>query len=351
VKTSVPSLERLCRDALAKAGVGLEEARMTADVLVTTDTWGVHTHGTKQLRGLLKNFRDGKMTLGASAELVAQGASWALFDGHRALPMPASQLAMRTAMEKARSTGIAIAGMRNSGHFGAAGYYAVMAARQGMIGLAMCNVDPGVAAPGSRGPVLGTNPLAWAAPTGNDRPLFLDIATSVVAAGKVYQAQAAGKAVPEGWLIDGDGLPTTDPTGYPLRGALLPMAGHKGYGISLLIEILTGVLSGGAFGNDVVSWVRGQTPVNQSLSFIAVDAGAFMSAAVFAGRVDTLASSIRGAPRAVNADRILLPGEREWQNREKALREGLVLPADVAASLLSLCSDLAIDVNQYIEDR
>ena len=324
---------------------------MTADVLVTTDTWGVHTHGTKQLRGLVRNFRDGKMTLGASAEIVAQGASWALFDGRRALPMPASQLAMRTAIEKARSTGIAFAGIRNSGHFGAAGYYAVMAARQGMVGLAMCNVDPGVAVPGSRGPVLGTNPLAWAAPTGDDRPLFLDIATSVVAAGKVYQAQAAGQPIPEGWLIDGEGLPTTDPTGYPQRGALLPMAGHKGYGISLLIEILTGVLCGGAFGSDVVSWVHGETPVNQSLSFIAVDAGSFMAPALFAGRVGTLASSIRGAPRAVNADRILLPGEREWQNREKALRDGLLLPADVAASLSALCSDLAIDVHLYIDDR
>ncbi len=351
MKTSVANLERLCRDAMAKAGVGAEEARITADVLVTTDTWGVHTHGTKQLRGLLKNFRDGKMTLDASAEMVGQGASWALFDGHRSLPMVSSHLAMRTAMEKARSTGIAFAGVRNSGHFGAAGYYAVLAARQGMIGLAMCNVDPGVAVPGSRGPVLGTNPLAWAAPTGNDRPLFLDIATSVVAAGKVYQAQAAGKPIPQGWLIDGDGLPTTNPAGYPLRGALLPMAGHKGYGISLLIEILTGVLCGGAFGADVVSWVNGPAPVNQSLSFIAVDAAAFMPLQGFSGRVDTLAASIRGAPKAVNADRIWLPGEREWENREKALREGLLLPADVAASLSSLCADLSLDAARYGVDR
>ncbi len=100
-----------------------------------------------------------------------------------------------------------------------------------MIGISMCNVDPGVAVPGSRGPVLGTNPLAYAVPAGKERPVFLDIATSVVAAGKVYAAQAAGKPIPEGWLIDADGLPTTDPAGYPRVGALMPMAGHKGYGI------------------------------------------------------------------------------------------------------------------------
>ncbi len=347
-RASVRDLERLCVEAMARAGVSDEEARITADVLVTTDTWGVHTHGTKQLRGLLRNFRDGKMTLGAAAELVGEGPSWALFDGRRALPMPVSRLAMRTAMDKARATGIAFAGVRNSGHFGAAGFYAVMAARQGLIGIATCNVDPGVAAPGSRGPVLGTNPLAWAVPSGNDTPPFLDIATSVVAAGKVYAAQAAGTPMPEGWLIDGDGLPTTDPGGYPQRGALLPMAGHKGYGIALLIEILTGVLCGGAFGNDVVSWVHGPEPVNQSFAFIAIDPGAFLPGASFAERVSRLASWIRGAPRAVNAERILLPGDREWAARARALREGVLLPPDVAASLAGLASDHGLDLSRYL---
>jgi ureidoglycolate dehydrogenase (NAD+) len=340
-------LERLCCDAMRKAGVGAEEARMTADVLVTTDTWGVHTHGTKQLRGLLKNFRDGAMDIGASAERVSEGPSWVLFDGHRSLPTVAAQVAMRAAVEKAGATGIAFAGISNSGHFGAAGYYAVMAAHRGMIGLAMCNVDPCVAVPGSRGPVLGTNPISWAVPAPDDRPLFLDIATSVVAVGKVAAAQAAGQRVPEGWLIDGDGLPTTDPTGYPRRGALLPMGGHKGFGIALLVEILTGVLCGGAFGPDVVSWVHGSVPVNQSLSFAAIDVGAFMPRQQFAQRIGRLASSIRGAPRAAGADRILLPGDCEWEHRELALREGISLPADVVASVSALADEHGLDLARY----
>ncbi len=348
-RTSVANLEALCREAMAQAGVGAEEARVTADVLVTTDTWGVHTHGTKQLRGLLANFRDGKMTLGARGALVTEGPSWALFDGRRALPMPVARQAMAAAVEKARATGVALAGVRDSGHFGAAGFYAVMAARQGMIGISTCNVDPGVAAPGSRGPVLGTNPLAWAVPTGTDSPIFLDIATSVVAAGKVYAAQAAGKPIPEGWLIDGNGLPTTDPGGYPRQGALLPMAGHKGYGIGLLVEILTGVLCGGAFGNEVVSWVHGAEPVNQSFSFIAIDPGAFMPAGAFVERVNRLASSIRGAPRAVNAERIFLPGDREWETRERSLREGVLLPADVTASLAGLADDHGMDLSRFLQ--
>jgi ureidoglycolate dehydrogenase (NAD+) len=347
----IADLDAFCLSAMERAGMSRPDARSTADVLVTTDTWGVHTHGTKQLRLLLKNFRDGKMDLHASPQLVGEGPSWALFDGRRGMPMVAARAAMNAAMEKARATGIAFAGVRESGHFGAAGYYANLAAAEGLIGLAVCNVDPGVAVPGSRGPVLGTNPIAYAVPAGGGRTVFLDIATSVVAAGKVYQAQAAGKPIPEGWLIDKDGLPTTDPAGYPAVGALMPMAGHKGYGFALLVEVLTGVLCGGAFGADVASWVKGSLPVNQSLSFAAIDVGAFMPVAAFRARMDALARSIREAPKAVNADRIYLPGEKEWENRERALADGLALPPDVLSSLQSLADDFSLDLQSLLRER
>lgn len=342
-KVRVGTLERFCMRAMRKAGMSAEDAQITADVLVTTDTWGVHTHGTRQLRPLLKNFRDGKMDLHASAELLSEGPSWAIFDGHRSMPMVTSTVAMRTAMEKARETGIAYVGVRNTGHFGAAGYYANMAARENMIGISMCNVDPGVAVPGSKTPVLGTNPLAYAVPAGKEKTVFLDIATSVVAAGKVYAAQAAGKRVPEGWLLDAEGLPTTDPSGYPHVGALLPMAGHKGYGLALMIEILTGVLAGGAFGKGVVSWVTGGEPVNQSLSFIALDVGMLIPVNEFGRRMDQLILEIQGAPKARGTERIYLPGEKEWENRERALKEGLSLPPDVLKSLQGLAEDYALD--------
>jgi ureidoglycolate dehydrogenase (NAD+) len=343
-KVRVDALEIFCVRAMKKAGLSAEDAQITAAVLVTTDTWGVHTHGTKQLRQLLKNFHDGKMDLQASAELLSEGPSWAIFDGHRSMPMVTSTVAMRKAMEKARNTGIAYVGVRNSGHFGAAGYYANMAAREDMIGISMCNVDPGVAVPGSKTPVLGTNPVAYAVPAGKEKAVFLDIATSVVAAGKVYAAQAAGKNIPEGWLLDAEGLPTTDPTGYPHVGALLPMAGHKGYGIALMIEILTGVLTGGAFGKDVVSWVTGTKPVNQSFSFIAINIDMFMPREEFGRRIERLILEIRGAPKAQGAERIYLPGEKEWENRETALKEGVSLPPDVLASLKGLAKDYGLDM-------
>jgi LDH2 family malate/lactate/ureidoglycolate dehydrogenase len=205
-------------------------------------------------------------------------------------------------------------------------------------------VDPGVAVPGSKTAVLGTNPLAYAVPAGKERTVFLDIATSVVAAGKVYTAQAVGEKIPEGWLLDAEGLPTTDPSGYPRVGALLPMAGHKGYGIALMIEILAGVLNGGAFGKDVVSWVKGGEPVNQSFSFIAIDVGVFMPVDEFRRRMDHLIQEIRGAPKARGTERIYLPGEKEWEKRERAQKEGLSLPPDVLASLQGLAEDHVMDM-------
>jgi len=337
-------------DAMRQSGMTEADARVTAEVLVTTDTWGTHTHGTKQLRNLLKNFREGRMDVKARAELVGEGPGWARFDGHASMPMPTSVRAMETAIAKARNTGIGIATVNNSGHYGAAGYYAWLATRQDMIGLSFTNVDPGVAAPGSRGSVLGTNPLAYAVPASQEHPVMLDIATSVVAASKIYALRQLGKPLPEGWIVDGEGLPTTDPSQYPLAGTLMPMAGHKGYGIGFLVEVLTGVLGGGAFGSDVRSWVFGPAlPVNQSHTFIAIHVDAFEPVTVFKQRMDALIRQIKDAPKAKGVDRIWLPGEKEWEYREKALADGIALPDDVRASLRGLAEDANLALPEWLK--
>ena len=141
-----------------------------------------------------------------------------MVDGHYAMPPAISYRAMELAMEKARACGIGYVGVRHSSHFGAAGYYANMAAQHDMIGLSMTNVDPCMTVPGSKGKVLGTNPIAYAVPAGEEKPIFLDIATSAVAATKILSAKALGKPIPDNWLVDEDGLPTTDPSQYPLKG-------------------------------------------------------------------------------------------------------------------------------------
>ncbi|MBN1436161.1 MAG: Ldh family oxidoreductase [Sedimentisphaerales bacterium] len=342
---SIEKLNNFCIEAMLKAGMSQENAQITAKVLVATDTWGTFTHGTKQLKKLLKNFRDGRMDPKAVPEITKQGQSWALYDGKRAMPMVSSVKAMETAISKAKATGIAYTVVKNSGHYGAAGYYAHMAAEADMFGLSMTNVDPCMAVPGAKEAVLGTNPIAYAAPGGKEKPVMLDIATSVVAASKIFKAADLKQPIPNNWLIDKDGLPTTDPTGYPAVGAIMPMAAHKGYGIALMIEILTGVISGSAFAKDVPCWVLEQPePVDQSHTFIAIDINAIMPIDQFKQRMETLTGMIKETPKAEGTNEIFLPGEIEYNHKQKVLQNNqITLPKDVMDSLKGLAEDYGLE--------
>jgi ureidoglycolate dehydrogenase (NAD+) len=340
------ALEAFTVQAMHRLGISDEDARLAAQILVMTDTWGVHTHGTRQLRPLLKNFPIGRLNAQAAAEVVREGGAWALIDGHHALPFVTATRAMELAIRKAQTVGIGYVGVMNTSHFGAAGYYAVLAARAGMIGIAMCNADPQMTIPGARGKVLGTNPIAYALPNG-DKPVFLDIATSAAAANKVIRAKLLGQMIPEGWLTDANGSPTTDPSGFPENGALMPMAAHKGYGFALLVETLAGVMTGAAMTRQQPSWVpsmagSGSGFAKQGQVFIAIDAGMMLSPPEFEQRMAWLADYIHETPKAAGSERTYLPGEMEWERRERALREGIDLPPDVIESLRGLATDAGI---------
>ena len=276
-RVNAAALEAFCVAAMTAAGIGREDAELSARVFVTTDTWGTFTHGTRQIRGLMKNARRGRLAAGAREKIVAEGPSWAMVDARDGMPPAISCRATMLAVDKARHTGMAYVGVRGSSHFGAAGYYANLIAEQGMFGMAMCNVEPCMTVPGARSRILGTNPIAWAAPTGTGRTIMLDIATSAVAATKIFAAKTEGRSIPDTWLVDDAGAPTTDPTIYPEHGAQLPMAGHKGYGLAVLVEILTAVLTGSAMMGEVHSWVADDpVPPNQGHAFLALDVGAMM---------------------------------------------------------------------------
>ena len=259
----------------------------------------VHARG-EGLQGYVRRIQAGGIRADARPRITAEGPGWAIVDGDSALGMVASTFAMRAAIEKARACGIGYAGVFNSCHFGAAGYYAAMAAAEDMIGLAMANDTPSVTAPGARGRVTGSNPLAYAVPTGSGMPILLDMATSTVAGGKVTAAHALGKLIPEGWVVDLEGRPTTDPGAFLAGGALTPMAGHKGYGLALLIETLSAVLTGAAITRQVVPWIVGDpsVPTGHGAAFIAVNIAAMMPIDAFKRRVDALAREIRESPRA-----------------------------------------------------
>ncbi len=343
-RIGVESLTRFCIEAMMRVGVSAHDAKITADALVTTETWGVHTHGTKLLPGYIRRLKGGGLCVDNPPTVSSEGPAWALVDGGSSLGQVTSVFAMRKAIEKAKSAGIGYAGVFNSCHYGAAGYYSWLAANEGLIGLSMANDWPTVAAPGSRKAVTGSNPLAFAIPGGEADPIMLDISTGAVAGGKVYAAQKLGKPIPDNWIVGPDGLPTTDLSLFPDQASLQPMAGHKGYGLALLIESLSALLTGAAMTYNVGFWMKDDpsTHTNHGAAFIALDVEAMTSLPNFYGRVESLIQEIHDAPKAKGSERIFLPGEMECDKRRIALQDGIDLPEDVRMVLKEMADLLGL---------
>jgi LDH2 family malate/lactate/ureidoglycolate dehydrogenase len=336
-------LQEYCTKAMVRCGLSRADASVTAEVLATADTWGTHSHGTRQIRPLMRTVKAGGIRPEARPTIQREGPSWVLVDANLAMPMVAACLAMETAIAKAATAGIGYAGVVRSSHFGAAGYYATLALRHDMIGLSMANVDPCVAVAGGRTPVIGTNPIAYAVPAGQEPPVFLDIATSIVAVTKVMIAKAMGRSVPDSWLLDQEGRPTVDPKGYPEQSVLRPMADYKGYGLAVLVEVLAGILTGASFLSGVKPWVgENAPPAEQGHAFIAINIGAMMPLDTFKARMDAMIREIKNAPKAVGTDRIYLPGEMEWERRDAALKQGMRLPDHVLVNLIGLAEDVGM---------
>jgi ureidoglycolate dehydrogenase (NAD+) len=350
---SYGALRGFCGEALIRAGMSSSDAETGADVLAMTDAWGVFTHGSKILQGNLLRLKGGGLRGGARPTLTAEGGAWAIVDGGSGLGMVTSAYAMEIAIAKARTQGIAYVGVRNSSHFGAAGYYAWLAAREGLVGISMANDVPTVAAPGSRGAIIGSNPIAFSVPVKGRRPLLLDMSIATVAGGKVYAARERGDAIPIGWVIDIDGKPSTDPSIFPALGTLTPAAGHKGYGLGLLIETLSGILTGAEFTSRIGSWMKdGPTaPTGHGGAFLAIDCAAMTPQADFETRMAQLVDEIHAAPRADGVDRLYVPGEMEWDRYERAMAVGIALPADVVASLAGAAAIVGLDIDRDLMER
>ena len=343
-------LEDFCVKAMLKCGMSEDASRIAAGVLVTTDTWGVHSHGTRSLRQYLKRMRAGGLNCKAVPEIIKQGNSWAMVDGHNALAMVTGYRAMEIAIEKAKSGGIAYVGVRNSCHFGAAGYYANMAAQADMIGIVMSNVDPNMTIPGTRGRGIGSNPLAYAVPADRKPPVLFDIALSSVAAGKIDAARFKGTPIPGDWLMDLEGVATTNPNLYPKEAALAPLARHKGYGLALMVEVLSAVLSGAGVLSGVKSWVLEDLdkPTGQGHAFIAINVAEMMPIDKFKKQMDEMICEVKGLPKAKGSNGIFLPGEMEWEKRNESLEKGIQLPDEVLHNLKGLAEDLDLEFEEFL---
>lgn len=336
-RISKEQLQDFCTKACQSFGYSEADAKITAEILTQADLTGTHSHGTKNLLGYMRKTAAGGIHVHANIQTLQEGPAWALIDGDAGIGMAVSAAAMEKALEKAAACGIGMVTVRNSTHFGAAGAYSCMAARKGMIGIAMSNTDPNMAIPGGKGREIGNSPISVAVPQASGQPLFLDIALSATAALKIEQAQRDGKTIPDTWAVNSEGFPTTDPAQYFDGGAAQPMAAHKGYGLSMMVEILTGILSGGAFLHQITSWGWDLPNTNKvSHCFMAIDISKFMTPDDFAARLQTYTDAIHNSPRRSDSQGILVPGELENNRAAKALNGGILLPHDVGESLLTL---------------
>jgi LDH2 family malate/lactate/ureidoglycolate dehydrogenase len=343
IAVDAQKLKAFVVEVLEKAGVTSENAQIAAEVLVTADMRGTRTHGVRQLNRYVNQINRGGINTRADIQVTRSGPTWALVDGHAGLGVVTAYKAMKLAMAKASSDFVGVVSVRNSNHLGAAGYYANMCLARDMIGLVMTNADPTMSVPGSVGRVLGTNPLAYAFPAGRERSVTLDIATSTVSGVKIEQAAGEGKAVPEGWIVDRHGCPTTDPAALAAGGAHLPVGGYKGYGLALMVEILTGVLTASAVMDEIQSFARypGE-PSNVAHFFLAINIGAMVPVSEFKARLDTVVGKIRSSPRAQGVQHIYLPGELEAVEEEKAKTQGVRLDEATLLDLKLLAQDLKI---------
>ncbi len=307
-------------------GLRPDESQVLADVLVSADQCGVHSHGVMRLGAYAAWVRSGVWRAGLRPRTVRQGPSFLLLDAEGCVGPVAAVDAMRRCLDLARNVGLAGVWVRCAGHFGRAGYYAQLAAAEGMVGVALANAAPSLAPWGGRERVLGNNPVAIAVPRRSAPPLVLDMALSVAAQGRIRLAVERGDLLPPGWALDPQGNPTRDPH-QALAGTLLPVGGYKGYGLALMVDVLTGVLSGGAFGKDVAPQ-RGNR-FAASHAFFVVDVATLRHRDAFLDDLERLLNMVKNTELASGFSEILLPGELEARAHQKH-REVVELPLEVA---------------------
>lgn len=340
------NLEQFCRDVLIKYGMNGQDAEITGKVLTVTDAYGIHSHGTKNLYPYTQKIKAGGIDPKAQPEIVREGAAFAVMDAKDGIGMATSYKAMSKAVKLAEKSGVGYVTVKNSCHFGAGAYYTNLAAQQGMLGIAMSNTDPNMVVPGGKGMTLGNNPVSYAFPRAGGNPVILDIALSATAALKINKAKKYHEKIPDTWMVDPEGNPTTDPQYYQDGGALLPVGLHKGYGLSMLVEALSALASGGNFCRDVKSWCFDLPSKNRVChAFLAVNPAMICPDGSFEQRAEEYADYIKSSPKAQGASGIYLPGEMEWNRYEDGCKNGIPLPEDVTESLQHASKDTGLKLN------
>lgn len=308
---------------LTAKGLPTDDARIIARCLVRADLRGVDTHGITRLPGYLDRLQRGLINPHPALQPKAVTAAVAQLDGENGFGFVVATRAMAVAMEIAGRTGIGLVSAKRSTHFGMAANYLLQAVERGFIALVFTNASPAMPPWGGRSALLGTSPFAAGAPGGANGPFILDMAPSVAARGKIRKALRLGQPIPADYALDKDGRTTTDPA-RALEGVVLPIGGPKGSGLSMLMDILGGVISGAAFGGNVGDQYKVfDRPQNVGHFFLAMKPDLFMGLEEYRSRMDELLARIRSAPRAEGFDEILVPGEPEARQEAQRLKAGI----------------------------
>jgi LDH2 family malate/lactate/ureidoglycolate dehydrogenase len=328
-----PRLRSFCGNLLERTGVPTAEARILAEILVEADLEGIDSHGVARMPDYLNRLRHGGIRRVMRVEAVVDRAAIAVFDACQSIGHVAAQHIMNIAIKKAKVAGISFVTVRNSNHYGVAGYFAKMALANDMIGFTGTNAAARIPPYGGRTPLFGTNPFAVAIPAGKRLPVVADMASSVVARGKIILAAKKNQPIPCGWAINSEGEDTTDARSA-LEGAVLPFGGPKGSAIAMIIETLTSMLAGAMPSIDIPDMRSDPSgPGHISHYFGAIDIAAFGPVDLFKAQVDRMIKQVKEGPRAKGVEEIYVPGEIQSNCRQKRLEKGIPI-ADVTVQAL-----------------
>ncbi len=355
---SFEQLNKFCCDAFMKFGFTADEAAKITDVLLLSDVYGIESHGMQRLVRYHKGIEKGLIHIDAKPEIVFETPVSAVIDGHDGMGQLISIEAMNLAIEKAKKTGMAVVSVKNSNHFGIAGYYAKMACDQGLVGFAMTNSEAIMVPTYARKAMLGSNPIAISMPA-EPYPFFFDSSTTVVTRGKLEIYNKLSKPLPDGWALDENGKPCSDADRVlknivgkngggivPLGGDTEPLGGHKGYGYGMLCEIFCSVFSGGLTSNHTHIGGKGGT----CHGFMVIDPKVFGDADALKERFSVFLQELRDAPKAEGQERIYTHGEKEILASADRMKNGIDVNINTVAEMKDLCDYLGMDSKEYLGD-
>ena len=357
VYVAVETLQKFMSDVFIGSGVPEADARVCSDVLISSDLRGIESHGIGRLKMYYDGIKKGLHKPVTQFEVVKDTPTTAVVDGHNGMGHVVGVRSMQMAIEKARAYGMGSVAVRNSSHYGIAGYYPLMAVSQGMIGISFTNARPSVAPTFGVRPMLGTNPIAFGAPTDEDCPFLYDAATSITQRGKIEVLDREEKPIPEGWVIDNSGTYTTDTqaalAGFPVdKNALLPLGGlgellggHKGFGLGVMVEIFSASLSHNAFMHDLPG--GSGLPVKVGHYFLAIDIEHFCPLAEFKATTGAILRDLRNSTRAPGQDRIFTAGEKEFEMEKLARSRGIAVNKNLQKEIKIMQSELGLDQYKF----